>query len=67
MIKIVKYRLNDTAEDYSWALALDENQRISLAAKLTRDLWNVAHNSEFPTMDRSVVHYFVSGNETYRT
>ena len=45
-------------EDYSWALALDDSQRIELATRLVADLWSASHGGETcPPMDRSVVRF----------
>lgn len=59
MIKTVKVcRLEDEKEDRSWALALDDSERIALATNLVSDLWSAAHDdSPFPSMDRTVYNY----------
>lgn len=59
MIKIVKVcRLEDEKEDCSWALALDDSERIALATNLVSDLWSAAHDgSPFPSMNRSIYNY----------
>ncbi len=55
MIKTIKVVKQDEAkEDYSWALALSDSERLNLAAKLTRDLWCAATGKPFPTLDRTV-------------
>ena len=59
MIKTVKVcRLEDEKEDCSWALALDDSERIALATNLVIDLWSAAHDgSPFPSMNRSIYNY----------
>lgn len=59
MIKTVKVcRLEDEKEDCSWALALDNSERIALATNLVSDLWSAAHDgSPFPPMNRTVYNY----------
>ena len=59
MIKTVKVcRMEDEKEDWSWALALDDSERIAIATKLASDLWSAAHDgSPFPTMNRSIYNY----------
>jgi hypothetical protein len=50
-------------EDYSWALALDDGQRIDLATRLVADLWSASHGGEpFPAMDRTVVKFTALAN-----
>ena len=59
MIKTVKVcRMEDEKEDWSWALALDDSERIAIATRLVSDLWSAAHDgSPFPAMDRTVYNY----------
>ena len=48
-------RMEDEKEDFSWALALDDSERLEIATRLVSDLWSTAHNgSPFPPMDRTV-------------
>ena len=50
--------MEDEKEDWSWALALDDSERIAIATKLASDLWSAAHDgSPFPTMNRSIYNY----------
>ena len=59
MTKTVKVlRMEDEKEDYSWALALDDSERLKIATRLVNDLWSAAHDgSPFPPMDRTVYRY----------
>ena len=59
MTKVVRaIRMEDAKEDYSWALALDDSERLNIAMKLVRDLWSAAHGgSPFPSMNRTVASY----------
>ena len=59
MTKTVKaFRLEDEKEDYSWALALDDSERLEIATRLVSDLWSAAHDgSPFPPMNRTVYRY----------
>ena len=59
MTKTVKaFRLEDEKEDYSWAQALDDSERLEIATRLVSDLWSAAHDgSPFPRMDRTVYNY----------
>ena len=59
MIKTVKsFRMEDEKEDCSWALALDDSERIAIATRLVNDLWSVAHDeAPFPSMDRTTYNY----------
>ena len=51
-------RMEDERGDYSWALALDDSERLEIATRLVSDLWSVAHNgSPFPPMNRTVCNY----------
>ena len=51
-------RMEDEKEDFSWALALDDSERLEIATRLVSDLWSAAHNgSPFPPMDRTVYSY----------
>jgi hypothetical protein len=53
--------MEDEKEDCSWALALDDSERIAIATRLVNDLWSVAHDgSTFPRMDRTVYNYILS-------
>ena len=56
MTKIVRaLRMEDEKEDYSWALALDDAERLEIATRLVSDLWSTAHDgSPFPPMNRMV-------------
>ena len=59
MTKTVKaFRMEDEKEDYSWALALDDSERLEVATRLVNDLWSAAHDgSPFPPMNRTVYRY----------
>ena len=59
MTKTVKaLRMEDEKEDYSWALALDDSERLEIATRLVSDLWSAAHDGvPFPPMDRTVCRY----------
>ena len=59
MTKTVRsFRMEDEKEDYSWALALDDSERLEVATKLVSDLWSAAHEgSPFPPMDRTIYRY----------
>ena len=59
MIKTVKVcRMEDEKEDGSWALALDDSERLAIATKLVSDLWSAAHEgAPFPSMNRSIYNY----------
>ena len=51
-------RMEDERDDYSWALALGDSERLEIATRLVSDLWSVAHNgSPFPPMNRTVYNY----------
>ena len=51
-------RMEDEKEDYSWALTLDDSDRLEIATRLVRDLWSASHDgSPFPSMDRTVYNY----------
>ena len=51
-------RMEDEKEDFSWALALDDSERLEIATRLVSDLWSAAHDgSPFPRMDRTVYNY----------
>ena len=56
MIKTIRaYRGAPPEEDYSWALAMSENERLDVTYRLVRALWATAHGGEpFPSMDRSI-------------
>ena len=59
MTKTVRVlRMEDEKEDFSWALALDDSERLEIATRLVSDLWSAAHDgSPFPRMDRTVYNY----------
>ncbi len=59
MTKTVRaFRMEDEKEDNSWALALDDSERLEIATRLVSDLWSAAHDgSPFPPMDRTVCNY----------
>ena len=59
MTKTVKaFRMEDEKEDYSWALALGDSERLEIATRLVNDLWSAAHDgSPFPPMNRTVYRY----------
>ena len=59
MIKTIRaYRDTPPEDDYSWALAMNENERLDVAYRLVRDLWMAAHGGKpFPAMDRSFVRF----------
>ena len=59
MTKTVRVlRMEDEKEDYSWAQALDDSERLEIATRLVSDLWSAAHDgSPFPPMDRTVYNY----------
>ncbi len=51
-------RMEDEKKDFSWALALDDSERLEIATRLVSDLWSAAHDgSPFPRMDRTVYNY----------
>ena len=51
-------RMEDEKEDFSWALALDDSERLEIATRLVSDLWSAAHDgSPFPRMDRTIYNY----------
>ena len=59
-------RMEDEKEDYSWALALDDSERLKIATRLVSDLWSAAHNgSPFPPMDRTVYSYIPVAATTF--
>ena len=59
MTKTVRvFRMEDEKEDYSWALALDDSERLEIATRLVNDLWSAAHDgSPFPPMNRTIYRY----------
>ena len=59
MTKTVRVlRMEDEKEDYSWAQALDDSERLEIATRLVSDLWSAAHDgSPFRRMDRTVYSY----------
>ena len=51
-------RMEDAKDDYSWALALDDSERLKIATRLVSDLWSAARDgSPFPRMGRTVYSY----------
>ena len=59
-------RMENEKEDFSWALALDDSERLKIATRLVSDLWSAAHNgSPFPPMDRTVYSYIPSAATTF--
>ena len=51
-------RMKDEKEDYSWALALGDSERLEIATRLVRDLWSAARDgTPFPLMNRTVYSY----------
>lgn len=48
-------REGETVDDYAWALAYSESDRLKMADDLTRRAWRMAHHEEFPSLDRSRV------------
>ena len=51
-------RMEDERDDYSWALALGDSERLEIAARLVSGLWSAAHNgSPFPPMNRTLYSY----------
>ena len=59
MIKTIRsFRMEEEKEDCSWALALDDSERIAIATRLVSDLWSAAHEgAPFPSMNRSIYNY----------
>lgn len=58
MIKTIKmFRDVLPVEDYSWALAMTDSERIACASRLTQDLWCASHGGNFPTMDRTIARF----------
>ena len=59
MIKTIRaYRDAPPEDDYFWALAMSENERLDVAYRLVRDLWTAAHGGEtYPAMDRSFARF----------
>lgn len=57
MIKtITVHRGGFPKEDYAWALALSDEERINVATKLVADLWAMAHDGgDFPRMRRTAM------------
>jgi hypothetical protein len=52
--------MEDEKDDWSWALDLDDSERIAIATRLVNDLWSAAHDGfPFPSMDRSIYNYIV--------
>ena len=54
-IKIL--RMEDAKEDYSWALAFSDEEKVNLATRLLHDLWQASQPQPFPRMDRQKVVY----------
>ena len=48
-------RPEESHDDYSWALKLSDDERLSIADRLLRDLWTTAHGEPYPLMDRTIV------------
>ena len=58
MIKTIKVlRMEDAKEDFSWALAFSDEEKVNLATRLLHDLWQTSHSHLFPRMDRQKVVY----------
>jgi hypothetical protein len=54
--------MEDEKDDRSWALALDDSERIAIATNLVSDLWSAAHEGvPFPSMNRSIYNYIAKG------
>ena len=58
-IKIL--RMEDAKEDYSWALAFSDEEKVNLATRLLHDLWQASQPQPFPRMDRQKVVYTQGG------
>ena len=59
-------RMEDEKEDFSWAQALDDSERLEIATRLVSDLWSAAHDgSPFPPMDRTVYSYIPVAATTF--
>ena len=64
MIKTIRrLRIGEVKEDYSWALALSDQERADLATSLTSDLWRTATGNVFPKMNRMSVNLSVRKNQ----
>lgn len=50
-------RMEDAKDDYSWALALSDEEKADLATRLLCDLWQTSHQQPFPRMDRQKIAY----------
>ena len=62
MIKTVrKFRIGEVKDDYSWALALSDQQRVDLATSLTSDLWRTSTGNVFPRINRHAVNLVNGG------
>ena len=58
MTKTIKVlRMEDAKEDFSWALAFSDEEKVNLATRLLCDLWQTSHSQPFPRMDRQKVVY----------
>jgi len=56
VIKTIKvYKDVAPAEDYAWARAMTDSERLACASRLTRELWCAAHGGSFPAMNRTIV------------
>jgi len=56
MIKTIKmFKDVAPAEDFAWARAMTDSERLACASRLTRDLWCAAHGGNMPVMNRSIV------------
>ncbi len=61
-IKVIK--LEDLKEDYSWALALSDSERVNLSTKLTQDLWVASTGKPFPTLARHIIARLINPNKS---
>ena len=58
MTKTIKVlRMEDAREDFSWALAFSDEEKVNLATRLLHELWQTSHSQPFPRMDRQKVAY----------
>jgi len=53
-------KLGEEKDDFSWAMALDDEKRIEIATQLTQDLWCAANGRPFPRLDRAIVRFVTS-------
>ena len=49
--------MEDAKEDFAWALAFSDEEKVNLANRLLCDLWQTSHSQPFPRMDRQKVVY----------